>query len=176
MKKIRLISLTIFASLVLGSFVTPASALRGVAPDFQALDLAGREIQLSKLRGCGVVIQFAASWCGFCIQQAPRLVEAHRQTRSKGVLFMVVNIYDDSDDDARSYASQHGITFPVIRNHGDAIAKAYRVSGVPHVVLIAPNGTVRKVLRGHSPAYNFVREANAIAGGKQCNVTTEQIP
>ncbi len=176
MKKIRFVSLIACVSVVLSLSVAPASAVRGTAPDFHVLDLAGREIWLSKLKGCGVVLQFAASWCGPCKQQAPRLVEAHQQTRSAGVLFMVVNIYDDSDDDARRYASQHGITFPVIRNHSDAIARAYRVNGVPHVVLIAPNGTVRKVLRGYSSGQDFVREANAIAGGKQCKVTTEQIP
>jgi len=175
-RKIRFVSLIAFASLVLSSFVTPASALRGVAPDFHVLDLAGREIWLSKLKGCGVVLQFTASWCPYCNDQAPALVKAHQEMRSKGVLFMAIDIYDDSDDDARAYANQHGITFPVIRNHSDAIAQAYRISGVPQVVLVAPNGTVRKVLRGYSPGHDFVREANAIAGGNRCKVTTEQIP
>ena len=176
MNKIRFVSLIACVSVVLSLSVAPASAVRGTAPDFHVLDLAGREIWLSKLKGCGVVLQFAASWCGYCNEQAPALVKAHQEVRNKGVLFMVVNIYDDSDSDALSYASRHGITFPVIRNHSDAIARAYRVSGVPHVVLIAPNGTVRKVLRGYSSGDNFMREANAIAGGKQCKVTTEQIP
>jgi len=176
MRKVQLVSLIVLASLLLGLFVTPANATRGVAPDFQTLDLNGREVWLSKLRGCGVVLQFFASWCPYCHEQAPALVKAHQETRDKGVLFMMVNIYDNSDDDARGYANQHGVTFPVIRNHSEAIANAYRVRGVPQVVLIAPSGAVRRVIGGYSPQHDFVREANAIAGGKRCKVAREQIP
>lgn len=176
MKKSRFVSLVACAGLFFSVFVTPASANRGIAPDFQVVDLHGREIQLSKLRGCGVVLQFSASWCAYCNKQAQALVEAHRQTRSKGVLFMVINVKDDSDDDARAYAQEHGIIFPVIRNHSEAIADAYRVQGLPQVAMIAPNGTLRKVLLGYSSVDNFVREAGAIAGGRRCKVTTEQIP
>ena len=64
MKKIRFVSLIACVSVVLSLSVAPASAVRGTAPDFHVLDLAGREIWLSKLKGCGVVLQFAASWCG----------------------------------------------------------------------------------------------------------------
>jgi len=35
---------------------------------------------------------------------------------------------------------------------------------------------VRRVFGGYSPAHNFVREASAVAGSKQCKITVEQIP
>lgn len=173
--KTRSLLAALFVSASLAVAAQPAEAQRP-APDFQAVDLEGRPIQLSSLKGCGVVLYFFASWCPYCERQTPAIVEAHKQLRKQGVVFVGVNLYDDAEEDVRAFMAQHGITFPTVVDREEAIADLYRIQGVPQTVLISPRGTVARHIGGYSPSTNFVRLGRSIAGGKNCKVTAEQLP
>lgn len=174
--KTKGIALALSALLVLG-VSAPADAQRAgrTAPDFQAMDMASREVWLSKLKGCGAVVFFFASWCGPCRQMTPKIVEAHNAMRDKGVVFIGINL-DDDEGAARSYIAESGIPFSVIREHKDAIARAYRVRGIPHTVVVSPQGTVHQDLLGWSQSYDVTRAARAVAGGKNCKVSKAVLP
>ncbi|MCX7938193.1 MAG: TlpA family protein disulfide reductase [Thermoflexales bacterium] len=109
------------------SLAAPASAQRGRrAPDFHVLDINGREIWLSKqLRGCGVVLYFFHSRCETCARLLPKLVEAHREFRDKGVVFIGIASFDDG---VREFVARHGVPFSVVTEHAHAIEEAYKVT------------------------------------------------
>lgn len=138
--------------------------------------MQGRPIQLSNLKGCGVVLYFFASWCPYCQKQTPAIVEAHKQLRKQEVIFLGVNVLDGEEEQVRAFAEAYGMTFPVILDAEDSIADLYRVDGVPHTVLISPRGTVSREISGWSPNTNFIRPGRSIAGGRNCKVTAEQLP
>lgn len=174
--KTKGIAFALSALLVLG-VAAPADAQRAgqTAPDFQAMDMSSREVQLSKLRGCGAVVFFFASWCGPCRQMTPKIIEAHRALRNKGVVFIGINL-DYDEGAAHSYIAESGIPFSVIREHKDAIAKAYRVTGIPHTFIVSPQGQIHQELRGWSQSHDVTRVARAVAGGKNCKVSTAVLP
>ena len=61
------------------------------APDFQLTTLDGRNVQLSRLRGKVVVLNFVATWCGSCRQELPHLEkEVWKGLKSKDLEVLVV--------------------------------------------------------------------------------------
>ncbi len=175
MTKARFLALALLVSASLVLTAQPTEAQRQ-APDFQATDLEGRSLQLSSLKGCGVVLYFFASWCPYCERQTPLIVAAHQQLRRRGVIFLGINVYDESEEDVRAFMAQHGITFPTVMDRDESISDPYRIQGVPHAVLISPQGTLSREISGWSPRTDFVRLGRSIAGGKNCKIATQQIP
>lgn len=120
----------------------PAAELRRPAPTFELPDLADPEsrIALADFRGRPVVMNFWASWCDPCREEAPELVRAARKYSSQ-VRFLGVNILDGRDE-ALDYVDEFEIGFPNVRDARAVIAKRYGVSGAPETVFIDRGGDV----------------------------------
>jgi cytochrome c biogenesis protein CcmG, thiol:disulfide interchange protein DsbE len=123
-----------------------ASPLAGHrAPDFTLTvynGAPGQTIHLADLRGKPVVINFWASWCVPCSEEAPILEAAWQKHRNDGVVFIGVD-YDDKADPARAFLQQHGITYATGPDDANgAIAIAYGVSGTPETAFVDRNGIV----------------------------------
>jgi cytochrome c biogenesis protein CcmG/thiol:disulfide interchange protein DsbE len=102
------------------------------------LDRPGK-IELASLRGKVVVLNFWASWCVPCKQEAPALERVWREFRSKGVVVLGLDSEDFSGD-ARSFMRKYGITYPVVREQGRDLYGPYGVSGVPETRVIDRQG------------------------------------
>jgi cytochrome c biogenesis protein CcmG/thiol:disulfide interchange protein DsbE len=96
-------------------------------------------LELASLRGKVVVLNFWASWCIPCKQEAPALERVWRDYRSKGVVVLGVDS-EDFTGDARSFMREHGITYPVVREQGRDLYGPYGVSGVPETRVIDRRG------------------------------------
>lgn len=103
--------------------------------------LAGAEVSLAELRGVPLVLNFWASWCVPCREEAPILQHGWRKLGPRGVLFLGLNMQDLTDD-ARSFLKDFGITYPTIRDQGNDVAQAYGVTGVPETYFISAHGRV----------------------------------
>ncbi len=102
------------------SKVTPGSAI----PSFELPRLDGDGAMTEgDLRGSAVVINFWASWCIPCQDEAELLERTYRSYRDRGVLFVGVNI-QDSDDDARRFVEEYGISYPILRDVDEDLARA----------------------------------------------------
>ncbi|HLF36309.1 MAG TPA: TlpA disulfide reductase family protein, partial [Anaerolineales bacterium] len=69
---------------------------QGPAPDFSLATFSGEQVSLSALRGQVVVINFWASWCPPCREEAAYLESTWRAYRDQGVVFIGVD-YADTD-------------------------------------------------------------------------------
>lgn len=172
--KARFLIFALLASITLSVAARPIEAQQ-TAPDFQAVDLEQRPIQLSSLKGCGVMLYFFSSWCSICHYQTPAIVEAHKRLRKQGVIFLGINVMD-SEEGARAVVAKEGITFPVVIDHDEVIKALYRNKGVPQTVLISPRGTISQDFHGWSSRIDFTRLARSVAGGKNCKVKVNQLP
>jgi len=120
------------------------------APDF-ALPVIyggdpGNRIRLSDLRGRVVVLDFWASWCAPCEQQARELDSLARR-QSEGVQILGVATGDTADAAARR-AHRDSLTYPsVCDTHGD-VAVAYAATDLPTVVVVDQKGTITAVRTG----------------------------
>jgi cytochrome c biogenesis protein CcmG/thiol:disulfide interchange protein DsbE len=114
----------------------PAPLARDLAPAFRDGQLA-----LSELDGTPFVLNFWASWCIPCREEAPTLQQGWQRLGPKGVLFLGLNMQDLTDD-ARGFLDEFGITYPTIREPSNEIARAYGATGIPETYFVSPEGRV----------------------------------
>jgi cytochrome c biogenesis protein CcmG/thiol:disulfide interchange protein DsbE len=98
-------------------------------------------VSLADLKGKGVVLNFWASWCKPCEEEAAALEAAWRQYKDKGVVFVGVD-YLDQDPSAKRYLEKFNITFPNGADLASKISKRYAIRGVPETFFIDPQGKI----------------------------------
>lgn len=103
--------------------------------------LTGQSVKLSDLRGKGVVLNFWASWCQPCEEEAATLEAAWRRYKDQGVVFVGVD-YLDQDPAAKRYLEKYNITFANGPDLASRISKRYTIRGVPETFFIDPQGKI----------------------------------
>jgi len=107
----------------------------------------GGEGSLAEYEGRWVLVNFWASWCVPCKQEAPALEEFQRQ--HGGPKFTVLGIDTrDLTDDGREFARRYGLSYPQLRDGGGGAAHGFGTTGVPENFLVDPTGKVRWLLPG----------------------------
>ena len=110
------------------------------APDFSLGLFDGSTFTLSSTLQTGkpVVLNFWASWCGPCADEAPVLQDAARRYADR-VTFVGIDV-QDLDTDARAFARKYAITYPMGSGNAGPISIQYGMRGVPETYFIAPDG------------------------------------
>jgi cytochrome c biogenesis protein CcmG/thiol:disulfide interchange protein DsbE len=116
----------------------------GMAPDFTLTSFDGRTLTLSELRGQVVIINFWASWCPPCREEAAYLEQTWRKYKDKGVIFIGVD-WVDTEKEALAYMDEFDLTYFNGPDIGTRIAQAYNIQGVPETFYVANNGELRGV-------------------------------
>ncbi|NOY99130.1 MAG: TlpA family protein disulfide reductase [Chloroflexi bacterium] len=105
-------------------------------------------VTLSDLRGKIVVINFWASWCTTCKQEAAELEAAWQYYQPGGeVVFLGVD-YVDTEPEALAYLEEFGITYPNGPDMGTRISQAFRIQGVPETYFLDREGVLQYVQIG----------------------------
>ena len=102
------------------------------------LDAPGK-LELASLRGKVVVLNFWASWCVPCKQEAKTFQKIWREYKSRGVVVVGVDSKDFSGD-ARDFAHRYGLTYPLVRDGDGSLWDPYGVSFLPSTVVIDRSG------------------------------------
>jgi cytochrome c biogenesis protein CcmG/thiol:disulfide interchange protein DsbE len=119
--------------------VRPSADIGGSAPSFELPSLDGRrDMRLSALRGKPVVINFWASWCEPCKQEAPEFARTAKSFGDK-VHFLGVTMLD-ARDPALAFVKRFGIGYPSVRDTRGVVAKRFGVTGVPETAFVDARG------------------------------------
>ena len=114
----------------------------GLAPDFTLKSFDGRTYTLSQLKGKVVIINFWASWCPPCREEASYLEHTWRKYKDQGVIFIGVD-YADAEKPALAYIAEFDITYFNGPDLGTRISQQYNIKGVPETYYVAKDGTLR---------------------------------
>jgi len=115
-----------------GSQTEPGSS----APSFELPVLDGSGVLTDEdLRGKPVVINFWASWCIPCREEAPLLEKTWRAYRDQGVVILGVNI-QDAKSDAKRFVEEFGITYPIVRDLDQSLTRDFGVKGLPETFFV----------------------------------------
>lgn len=117
-------------------------------PNFTLTTFDGQKIALAELKGKVVVLNFWASWCKPCEQEAADLEAAWKFYQPGGeVVFLGVD-YVDTEPEARAYLQKFEITYPNGPDLGTRISQAFRIRGVPETYVIDQQGILQFVQIG----------------------------
>lgn len=120
------------------------------APDFTVYDAEGKSVSLSDFRGKPVVLNFWASWCGYCVAEMPSFDKLNAELGSD-VHFLMVNVTDGSSetiDSAKEFISSSEYTFPVYYDTELSAAMAYGAFSLPQTYFIDADGNLVAGARG----------------------------
>ncbi len=124
------------------------------------LGAAGRR-SLASLRGKVVVLNFWASWCVPCQEEAPMLERAQRSLERHGATVLGVT-YLDASPDSEGFVHSYHLTYPVLRDTTGVFAHAYGTDQVPESFIIDRQGRIVAITRGEIEQ-SFVNRALALA-------------
>jgi cytochrome c biogenesis protein CcmG/thiol:disulfide interchange protein DsbE len=143
-----LLTVVAVAAVVGVAFVrnSQAQPTSGLAPDFTLTTFDGQTMRLSDLRGQVVVLNFWASWCGPCREEAPALEAVWRDYQDRGVTVLGV-AFADLDPDSVAFLQEFGVTYPNGPDTGTVISKEqYHIKGVPETFIIDQQGEVAQFI------------------------------
>jgi cytochrome c biogenesis protein CcmG, thiol:disulfide interchange protein DsbE len=115
---------------------------KGEAPTFTLPRLDGRgDVRLASLRGKAVVLNFWASWCVPCKQEAGELADGWNRWRAHDVVFLGLDAQDFYGD-ARKFAKRYDITYPLVHDGSGKVVGDYGVSGFPETFFVDKRGRI----------------------------------
>lgn len=143
------ILLVAVASLAFGLLALPrigpkAFASGGMAPDFSLPVVMGAEpnarISLANYRGKIVVLDFWATWCRPCAEQA-RILEQFLTAARRDVVVLGINQGEDAET-VRAYFAQHAPVYPIVLDRDERVGQSFSVQGLPTLVVVDGAGRV----------------------------------
>jgi peroxiredoxin len=116
------------------------------APDFTQNDMYGKHVSLKDFRGKFILLEFWASWCVPCREEAPYLIKAFNKYKEKN--FTIIGVSIDKEKDKQAWIEaikKDRLTWTQLsdlKGINNEVAQLYNVLPIPANFLIDPNGTI----------------------------------
>ncbi|MHC4272835.1 MAG: peroxiredoxin family protein [Planctomycetota bacterium] len=129
------------------------------APDFTLPTLGGRPVTLSEHRGSMVVLDFWATWCGWCKKGMPGLQQFQDWARAEGLAIEVVPVNIGERHPTREakkkaveqYWQSQGFTMQTLMDYDNTTVRDFEIGPLPHTVVVGPDGVIHAVGVGYKP-------------------------
>jgi cytochrome c biogenesis protein CcmG/thiol:disulfide interchange protein DsbE len=116
------------------------------APELPSQVLSGRHVDLASLRGKPAIVNFWASWCGPCKEEAPELKRFSEGLGDRATLVGVD--WGDDEDNAREFIAKSGWRYPILRDPSQKAGTQYGLNGLPTTFVLDSDGNIVQTLQG----------------------------
>ena len=158
----------LFALSLIRSEQTEFSVLQSAAPagataaNFEGVMIGGSETSAKEenffssdsLTDKYVLISFRASWCAPCKREAVFMESLYQEYKAQNVEFLAINIWEP-ESDARKFAEEYPVSFPVILDAKRRIHVDYGIRGLPTMLLLSPDLRIFKRYDGELSENNL---------------------
>lgn len=118
------------------------------APTFALKTMDGTTLSLDSLKGRPVVLNFWASWCEPCREEAPLLQQLAQQQKAGGLAVVGVLFNDKDTRRINDFVGQYGLGYPNLRDDNLDVSVNYGIGGVPETFFIDKGGVIQAIDRG----------------------------
>lgn len=106
-----------------------------ILDDFKLLTLDGEETSLYAYEGKTILLNFWATWCGYCVQEMP-VLDAFNERDDLVVLAISVG---EDEDTVREYIEENGYSFEVFLDESGELGETFGVTGLPTTLFLGPD-------------------------------------
>jgi thiol-disulfide isomerase/thioredoxin len=135
------------------------------APNFSLKTSSGETVELNKLEGKAVVVNFWATWCGPCRAEIPGMAEIYAKYRSKGVEIIGVSLDEGGWKDVTPFVKRLGIPYPVVLGNEKVIQAYGGIDAIPTTFFVDKKGNVVKKHIGYMSKEAFEKTLRSVLEG-----------
>jgi thiol-disulfide isomerase/thioredoxin len=118
-----------------------------LAPELSGTDLEGNPVSIAALRGKTVLLDFWASWCPPCRQDAPALQKLHQRYGGKELAIIGISVSEERKI-VDKFLKDHPAGYPTVLSTESSLPRPYQVGAIPMYIIIDENGMVQAAAQG----------------------------
>lgn len=143
-----------------GHAPTSVARVGAAAPQWTEPTVSGAKLSLDSLRGKPIYLNFFATWCPPCNEEAPDINALQKQYAARGLQTVGVDELEDVKK-AAQFVHKYGLVYPAVVDDG-TLQDQYRVNGLPVHVFIDRSGVIRKIVTGEMSKRQIAAAIEAI--------------
>jgi thiol-disulfide isomerase/thioredoxin len=130
------------------------SMLNKIAPNFTLKDASGKKVSIKEYKGKIVIIDFWATWCGYCKKSFPgmqKLVNQHKDNNDVVFLFIdTQEIIPNPEKAVQAFLTENKYSFYVLFDSNSNVVSDFKVTGLPTKVVVDKTGITRFQVAGYN--------------------------
>ncbi len=139
-----------------------AVAQSSKAPNFKATAADGSTVELQKLKGKVVVVNYWATWCPPCRQEIPGFIDVYKQYKSKGLEIVGVSLDQNGWEVVKPYIAKAGINYPVVLPDEILKSEYGSIDAIPTTFFVDKNGNIVDSHVGYMDKASFEKKIKSM--------------
>lgn len=112
-----------------------------LAPDFELETLDGTKLKLSDLKGKNVILNFWATWCGFCVVEMPDLQKLNDKYKDEDLVVLAINV-GESKETVQKFMEENELNLLILLDEDSSVANTYGVRSFPSTLSVNKEGEI----------------------------------